>query len=108
MDRKIFGIGTGAILVVSLIAILGFVFAQNSEKGTGLVDADNDGVCDNAEDCPYKDRVGSFVDADGDGVCDNAANCQMHKNKFGCHGTEGCPAHTEGFKGGCPGHTVTE
>jgi hypothetical protein len=41
---------------------------------TGLfwVDADGDGVCDNAGTGNGKQT--NFVDADGDGVCDNAGN----------------------------------
>jgi len=103
MDRKIIGIGMGAMLVISLVAIMGFAFAQNSETAptTGFIDADNDGICDNAGDCPYKEQAGGFVDADSDGICDNAANCPMHQNRGGCHGFEGCARHAAGFEGGC-------
>jgi len=103
MDRKIAGIGIGAMLVIGLVAIMGFAFAQNSETvpAARFIDADNDGICDNAGDCPYKEQAGGFVDADSDGICDNAANCPMHQNRGGCHGSEGCPMMKEGFKGGC-------
>jgi hypothetical protein len=103
MDRKIIGIGIGAVLVISIIAMMGFAFAQDSKKvpATGFIDDNDDGVCDNAGDCPYKEQAGGFVDADGDGVCDNAANCPMHQNRGGCHGSEGYPMMKEGFKGGC-------
>jgi len=80
MDRKIIGMGIGAVLVISLVAIMGFALAQGSEN---------------------KVAATGFVDADNDGVCDNAANCPMHQNKGGCHGSEGCPMMKEGFKGGC-------
>jgi len=101
MDRKIVGIGIGAMLVISLVAIMGFAFAQNTETApaTGFVDADNDGICDNAGSCQYKEQAGGFVDADGDGVCDNAANCPRHTATGGCNG--GCGRHSAGFTGGC-------
>lgn len=103
MDRKIAGIGIGAMLVIGLVAIMGFAFAQGAETAptTGFVDDDNDGICDNAGDCPYKEQAGGFVDADGDGICDNAANCQKQHNKNRCHGSEGCLKMKEGFKRGC-------
>jgi hypothetical protein len=106
MDRKIIGIGIGAVLVISLVAIMGFAFAQQPKSvvaGTGFVDADKDGVCDNAQsgNCPYAKQAGGFVDADKDGVCDNAANCPKHDADGGCHGSGGCPGHTGGVTGGC-------
>jgi len=76
MDRKVVGIGIGAVLVISLLAIVGFALAQGSEN---------------------KVAATGFVDADNDGVCDNAANCPMHNANEGCHGSEGCPM----MKGGC-------
>ncbi len=125
MDRKIAGIGIGAMLVISLVAIMGFAFAQNSNiaPATGFVDADGDEVCDNFADvdgdsiCDHKGQRDGFADADNDGVCDNAENCPMHqdnkrsmqkdhnKRMGGCHGSEGCPKIKEGFKRGC--HRVT-
>jgi hypothetical protein len=103
MDRKIAVTGIRAVLVISLFAITGFAFAQGTETApaAGFVDANNDGVCDNASDCPYREQAGGFADADSDGNCDNAANCPMHQNRGGCHGSEGCPMMKEGFKGGC-------
>lgn len=110
MDQKIAGIGIGAMLVIGMFAIMGFAFAQNSgtAQTKGFIDADNDGVCDNAGDCPYKEQAGGFADADGDNVCDNAANCQKHMNRGGCHGSEGCPMIKEGFKGRCHRIAATE
>ena len=110
MNRKIAGIGIGAMLVISLVAIMGFAFAQDSTgtpPTTGFVDADNDGVCDNAGNCPYKDQAGGFVDADGNGVCDNAANCPRHTATGGCQGAGGCGTHSTGFTGGCHRTAVT-
>ncbi|MFH0874512.1 MAG: hypothetical protein V1859_01125 [archaeon] len=106
MDRKIIGIGIGAVLVIGLVAIMGSVFAQNtrSEASAGFNDADNDGLCDNAGsgNCQYRNQAsGGFVDADGDGNCDNAANCPMQNANGGCCGTGGCQRLKEGFKGGC-------
>ncbi len=108
MDRKIAGIGIGAMLVIGLFTIMGFAFAQDSETAaTGFVDADGDEVCDNFVDadgngvCDHKGQGKSFVDADGDNVCDNAANCQKQHKKSRCHGSEGCLKMKEGFKRGC-------
>lgn len=49
--------------------------------GTGFVDADDDGICDNCTGTGFVDVDGdgicdnctgtNFVDADGDGICDN-------------------------------------
>ena len=107
MERRIIGIGIGAILLISLVAIVGISLAQNSEKApaTGFIDADNDGVRDNAGDCRYRNPAGGFVDANGDGVCDNAANCPMHQNRGVCHGSERCPGMNAGAEGGC--HTIS-
>ncbi len=62
MDKKILGIGIGAFLTIGFLAIMGVAFAHQD-----FVDADNDGICDNAGNR-------GFVDADNDGICDNAAN----------------------------------
>lgn len=43
-------------------------------KRVNFVDADGDGVCDNAGTGLGKGKRTNFVDANGDGVCDNAAN----------------------------------
>ena len=127
MDRKMIGIG--AMLVIGMIAIMGIAFAQDSRTvpATGVIDANNEGVCDNTDNCPYRSQAGGFVDSDGNGVCDNAqsgscpyanqtdgfvdanndgvcdniANCPMHQNIGGCHGAEECPRIREGFKGRC-------
>jgi len=103
MDRKIIGIGIGAVLVIGLIAIMGFAFALDSKTipATGFIDADNNGVCDNAGSCQYANQAGGFVVADNNGVCDNATNCPMYNANGGCHGSEGCPMMKGGFKGGC-------
>jgi len=102
MDRKVIGMGIGAVLVIGLLAMIGFVSSQEAKAASvGFVDANNDGVCDNAQsgNCPY--HATGFVDANNDGVCDNAANCPIHQNIGGCHGSEGCPRMKEGFGGGC-------
>ncbi len=101
MDRKLAGMGIGAMLVIGLVTIMGFAFAQGPEttQATEFVDVDGDGVCDNAGDCPYKGQVGGFVDENGNGVCDNTTNCQKHQNRGKCHGSEECPRMKEGFRG---------
>ncbi|HPO15113.1 MAG TPA: hypothetical protein PLI09_16845 [Candidatus Hydrogenedentes bacterium] len=40
-------------------------------RGSGYVDNDNDGVCDNRVAGQSKGNRRGYVDADGDGVCDN-------------------------------------
>jgi hypothetical protein len=105
MDRKIIGTGA-AILVISLVAIMGFAFAQEPKTAitaTGFVDANHDGICDNAQSgsCSYANQADGFVDANNDGVCDNAANCLIHTVNGGCHGSGGCARHSVGFTGGC-------
>ncbi len=91
--------GMSAILAVTLIVIIGFASAQNN--GQKFIDADGDGVCDNAGNCPNKGSgLGKgFVDADGDGACDNAGNCPMKGR--GCGGAGGCQMRG-GARGGCP------
>lgn len=103
MDRKIIGIGIGVMLVISIIAVMGFAFAQEPQTTTSkdLVDADNNGICDNAKsgNCPYANQAGDFVDTDNDGACDNAGNCPMHNPNGGC--ASGCAKHSAGSTGGC-------
>lgn len=57
-----------AIGAVLLVLALGGVTALAA--GTGYVDADGDGVCDNRPSGAGGNGAG-YVDADGDGVCDN-------------------------------------
>jgi len=111
MNQKIMGIIAGIIITIAIIGTVGFVYAQQNTnksnnvatKGTGFVDANNDGICDNMQsgNCPYKNQANGFVDADNDGVCDNAANCPMYNSNGGCHGSEGCPMMKEESRGGC-------
>ena len=75
MDLKIISIS--AIFVISLFTIIGIAFAQNFELVTGFIDANNDGVCDNAGDCP------------------------MHNANGRCSGSGGCARHSTGFAGRC-------
>jgi len=99
MDQKLIGMCIGAMLVIGLFAGLSVTMesALAQEAAAGFVDADNDGICDNAQsgNCPYKNQANGFSDADGDGLCDNAANCPMHQNRGGC------PRMREGFNCGC-------
>lgn len=63
MKKAFLGI-LGAIIAVSVGTTS--AFAAGSGARRNFVDADSDGVCDNAGS-----NVCSYVDADGDGVCDN-------------------------------------
>lgn len=63
------------ILAATAAVIIGTTSAFAAAQGTGyrrnFVDADGDGICDNAG----RGEAGCgryFVDADGDGICDNA------------------------------------
>jgi hypothetical protein len=57
--------------------------SYGSGTGTGFVDADGDGVCDNCTGT-------GFVDADGDGVCDNAGNLNAWSgSRAGGYGGQG-------------------
>jgi len=65
MDRKI-----GKILIgVSIILILttGLILAHG--QGRGFVDADNDGICDNAGDCPRYGEGNRIRNGMGRGKC---------------------------------------
>ena len=71
-----------AVLIVLAAGTVG-VFAARGNKGTGFVDENKDGACDNrieTSDFADNDRDGicynigqnsKYTDADGDGVCDN-------------------------------------
>ena len=57
------------VAVVLCMGVTGALVAL----GRGYVDADGDGVCDNAgAGCGLYGMGRGYVDADGDGVCDNA------------------------------------
>ena len=49
--------------------------SEGCAQGSNFVDQNGDGVCDNAADgkCTKKGKGRNFVDANNDGVCDNAA-----------------------------------
>ena len=98
-------------LVLSMCAAT--AFAAGPCGGRYFVDADGDGVCDNAGSrCAYVDEDGdglcdicgthhwcggSFVDADGDGTCDNYRSGQGR----GCGGGRGGQGgRGNGFRGG--------
>lgn len=51
--------------VIVLLANVGTAFAAGAGCGRYFVDANGDGVCDNAG------SICTYADADGDGVCDN-------------------------------------
>lgn len=73
--RKIFLGALAAIIVLS--ADVGTAFAAEARSGCYFVDADGDGVCDNAG------SMCAYVDADGDGVCDHYAAGQGRGNGQG-------------------------
>lgn len=88
MRKALLGIVTAAI-VLSLGATS--AFAAGPSSGRYFIDADGDGVCDNAVSrCVY-------VDADGDGVCDHYGSNQGRGCGYG-HGAQ-C-GRGNGFRGG--------
>lgn len=113
------------IVIMGLVFSVGgtTVLAAGPGRGRNFVDADNDGICDNADNtcvyidsdgdgicdicgvnneiCPAGSGGGNFVDEDGDGICDNYAAGQGRGN--GCQGGGyGCGAgrRGNGFRGG--------
>ena len=58
---------TLAVIMMMSIGTIG-AFAMGYGGGRNYVDADGDGICDNAG------NGRGYVDADGDGICDNAGN----------------------------------
>ena len=111
MKKALLGI-LAAVAALSVVTTA--AFAAGPGGGRCFVDADGDGICDNAGTrCVYADADGdgvcdicgayhrcgvagaggNFVDADGDGVCDNAASCRGSGCGRGFHGGHG-------FRGG--------
>lgn len=87
MKKAFLGVLSAAVVLSMCMAT---AFAAGPGKGRYFVDADGDGICDNAGNrCAY-------VDADGDGICDNYASGQSVGYGRGCHGGRG-----NGFWGGC-------
>lgn len=114
--RKVFLGALAAVIVLSADA--GTTFAAGAGSGRYFVDADRDGVCDNAGSmCTYVDADGdgvcdvcvtnyagclngdgtAFVDADGDGVCDNYAAGRSRGNGQGRGNGRG----SQGGRGRC-------
>lgn len=86
MKKALLGI-LAAVAALSVVTTA--AFAAGPGGGRCFVDADGDGICDNAGTrCVY-------ADADGDGVCDNAASCRGSGCGRGFHG-----GHGNGFRGG--------
>ncbi|MDD5193918.1 MAG: hypothetical protein PHF67_05025, partial [Candidatus Nanoarchaeia archaeon] len=116
MNQKIIGIIAGIVIALAVIGAFGFVYAQETTnksdkviiKGTGFVDANNDGFCDNSQagNCQYKNQANGFVDADNDGLCDHmqSGNCPMHNPEGGCHCSKG--GSMKNKAGGCHALTV--
>ena len=73
MKKRIMAILVAAVLCMGATGAL-------AAYGRGYVDADGDGVCDNAgTGCGMYGAGRGYVDADGDGVCDNAGmGCGMY------------------------------
>lgn len=102
--KKIFA----GIVTMGLVLVMGgtTAFAAGPGRGCYFVDADGDGICDNAGSmCVYADSDGDgicdncgtyhwcgmagtgggyFVDADNDGICDNYESGQCRGGGYGC------------------------
>lgn len=86
MKKALLGI-LAAVAALSVVTTA--AFAAGPGGGRCFVDADGDGIWDNAGTrCVY-------ADADGDGVCDNASSCRGSGCGRGFHG-----GHGNGFRGG--------
>lgn len=81
-----------AMITMGLVLMVGGTITYAAEPGRGryFVDADGDGICDNA------DSMCTYADSDGDGVCDNYASGQCHGRGHGC----GYGGRGNGFRGG--------
>lgn len=80
MKKTLLGVLSAAV-VVSLCAAT--AFAAGPGGGRWFVDADGDGICDNAGSrCAY-------VDADGDGLCDNYGRGHGHGGQCGLRAGRG-------------------
>lgn len=108
MKKALLGV-LSTVIVLSMC--MGTAFAAGPGCGRHFVDADKDGICDNAgRRCVYADAdgdglcdncgayhrcgtAGGFADADGDGVCDNYGSGR------GC-GRGGRCGQGGGFRGG--------
>jgi hypothetical protein len=84
-----------------------------------FVDANKDGICDNAGTQCKNAKGANFVDANGDGKCDNYAsgsggqgkgncgsgNCQKGQQNCPGHSKESCGQQKQGCQGQCPSHS---
>lgn len=84
-----------------------------------FVDANKDGICDNAGTQCKNAKGSNFVDANGDGKCDNNANgtgcqgkgtcscgnCQKGQQNGPGHEKGSCGQQKQGCAGHCPGHS---
>lgn len=115
MKKALLGV-LSTVIILSVCATT--AFAAGPRFGRNFVDADGDGICDNAgSGCVYADADGdglcdvcgaehgscltgegaAFVDADGDGICDNYGSGQGR----GCgYGRGGPCGRGNGFRGG--------
>lgn len=93
--KKVFSIALATIIALS--AVVGASAFAGSPNGRNYIDANNDGVCDNAK----KDCTRNFVDADNDGVCDNYADGQGREKRHGSISKRECGFRNgNGFRGG--------
>lgn len=83
--KKLLAIIISAVVLVSVVAVTASAYGkrQNADcraNGTGFVDTDGNGICDNkiASD---KTSNTNFVDTDKDGVCDNKVSCPEFNGK---------------------------
>jgi hypothetical protein len=81
--HKIF-IGISAAALTAGLGMTTVLAKGNTEErpvpAVSFVDAEGDGVCDNAGNGQCCGKGQNYVDADGDGVCDNAGNRQCRGN----------------------------
>ena len=113
MRKALLGAVTAAIILSLEVTS---AFAAGPGCGRGFVDADGDGVCDNASSrCIYVDEDGDgvcdnvssrciYVDEDGDGVCDTCGASHTRakgRNFVDADGDGVCDFYTSGQGRGC-------
>lgn len=73
--KKLLAIILSALILVSAAAVTVSAYGKHQNagckaNGTGFVDNDNNGICDNKDSSP-KNKGANYTDADNDGICDN-------------------------------------
>ena len=90
MAAAIAAVCIGASSVFAASQSVPFGAAPDSVAGSGYIDSNGDGICDNR----ISGGCGNYVDADGDGVCDHCLNSRCTAGTTG-----GCAQNRHGNRG---------